>query len=134
MSLATGKQLHTFIWTELPINDKVIYRVNGVATKKNQTEITKGYSIFEWISGIPITDKDDETQNKDNEIASTHKYEGDDDITKNGREEKIIEEETYEDEYPSDRENGLSDNITENQDQTDQEDATVKNYGTEKLI
>ena len=27
VSLATGKQLHAFIWTELPINDKVISRI-----------------------------------------------------------------------------------------------------------
>ena len=34
MSLATGKQLHSFIWKELPINDQVIYRVNDLDTKE----------------------------------------------------------------------------------------------------
>ena len=64
ISLVTLKQLHDFIWIELPINDQVIYRVNTLETKENQPEMTKGYSIFEWIPGISI-----ETQPKDNEIA-----------------------------------------------------------------
>ena len=33
MSLAIGKQLHAFIWTELPIDNQVISRVNNFATK-----------------------------------------------------------------------------------------------------
>ena len=45
--------------------------------------MTKGYLFFEWIPGIPITDKDDETQNEDNEITSTHGDEDDDGITEN---------------------------------------------------
>ena len=36
MSLATGKQLHDFIWTELKINYQVISKVNGFSTKDNQ--------------------------------------------------------------------------------------------------
>ena len=46
MSLATGKQLHDFIWTEIPLNDQVISRVNNLATKEKQPGITKGYPIF----------------------------------------------------------------------------------------
>ena len=45
MSLATGKQLHAFICTELPINYQVIYRVNDLATKEKHPEMTKGYPI-----------------------------------------------------------------------------------------
>ena len=33
MYLATVKKLHAFIWTELPINDRFIFRVNNFATK-----------------------------------------------------------------------------------------------------
>ena len=33
MSLATGKQLHAFIWTELPINYQVISRVKDFSAK-----------------------------------------------------------------------------------------------------
>ena len=81
MYLATGKQLHDLIWKEIPINDQVISRVNNLVTKENQTEMTKGYPIFEWIPGIPITDKGDDTQSE--EKASTHEDGHDDDITEN---------------------------------------------------
>ena len=30
---STGKQIHAFIWTELPINNQVISRVNDLVTK-----------------------------------------------------------------------------------------------------
>ena len=43
---------------------QVIHIVNDLATKDKHPEMTKGYPIFEWIPGIPITDKDDETQNE----------------------------------------------------------------------
>ena len=94
--------------------------------------MTKGYPVFEWSPGIPITDKDYETQSEEDEISSTHEDEHNDDITKNGEYEKIIEEETYEDEPPSDRENDPSNDIIKNQDQNDQEDATIENDGQEK--
>ena len=55
MYLATGKKLHYFIWTELPINDQVISRVNNLATNEKQPEMTKGHPIFEWSPGILIT-------------------------------------------------------------------------------
>ena len=88
MSLATGKQLHAFVQTEISINDQVVYRVNNLATNENQPEITKEYPIFEWSPVIPIKDKDRKTQNKDDEIASTHEDEDDDDITENGEDSK----------------------------------------------
>ena len=34
MYLATIKQFHDFICTELPINDQVVSRVNDLSTKK----------------------------------------------------------------------------------------------------
>ena len=49
--------------------------------------MTKGYPIFEWIPVIPITDKDNKTQNEDDEIASTHGDEENYDITENGEDE-----------------------------------------------
>ena len=84
MTLATGKQLHAFIWTELPINDQVISRVNNLATKERQPEMTNEYPIFECISGIPITYKYDETQSEEDEIYSTHEDKHDGDINENG--------------------------------------------------
>ena len=96
--------------------------------------MTKGYPIFEWISGIPITDKDYKTQNEDNDVSSTNEDEENDDITENGEEAKSIKEAPYKDDYPPDRENYLSDNIIKNQDQTEQEDATIKNDSKENII
>ena len=83
ISLSTGKQLHACIWTELPINDQVISRVNNLETKEKQPEMTKGYPIFEWIPGITIKDKYDETQSEEDEIYSTHEDEHDDEIPEN---------------------------------------------------
>ena len=68
MSLSTGKYLHASIRIEQSINDQLIQMVKDLATKDNHPEITKGYPIFEWIPGNPITYKDKETQNEDNEI------------------------------------------------------------------
>ena len=82
--LATIKQLRDFISTELPINDQVVTRVNDLSTKERQPEMTKGYPIFYWSPGIPITNKDDKTKIEEDEIASTHKDKHDYDITKNG--------------------------------------------------
>ena len=96
--------------------------------------MTKGYPIFEWIPGIPITDKDYKTQNEDNDISSTNEDEENDDNTENGEEAKSIKEATYKDDYSPDRENYLSDNIIKNQEQTDQEYPTIKNDGKENII
>ena len=63
------------------MNYRVKYRVNYLATKEKQTETTKRCPTFEWIIGIPITDKDDETQSEEYEIASKHEDENDDDTT-----------------------------------------------------
>ena len=46
--------------------------------------MTKGYSIFEWILGIPITDKDNNTQSEENERSSAHETNHDYDTTENG--------------------------------------------------
>ena len=49
--------------------------------------MTKGYPIFEWIPGIPITDKYEETQSEEDEISSTQEDNHDDYITESGDEE-----------------------------------------------
>ena len=41
----------------------------------------KGYPIFGWIPGIPITDKDVKTQSEEYELSSTHEDGHNDDIT-----------------------------------------------------
>ena len=98
-----------------------------MVTKEKQPEMTKGYPIFEWIPGIQITDQCDKAQREEEEISSKHEDNHDDDITENGEEEEIIEEDIYEDEHPSDRYNYPSNNVIKNQDQNDQEHATIEN-------
>ena len=59
--------------------------------------MTKGYPIFDWIPGIPITDRGYKTQNEHNDVSSTHEDEDNDDITENGGEVKSTKEQTYDD-------------------------------------
>ena len=92
MSLAIGKYFYAFIWTEIPISDQVTSRVNYLATKEKQPEMNKGYPIFEWIPGVLITYKDDETQSEADEISSTHEEEHNYEITENGEEEESTKE------------------------------------------
>ena len=42
MSLVTGKQVHTYIWKEIPIHEQVMHRVDDLDTEENQPEMTKG--------------------------------------------------------------------------------------------
>ena len=65
MVIATGKQFYVYIWTDIPINKQVIQRVDKLASKGKQPEITKGYSIFELILGVPSMCQDNsKTENK----------------------------------------------------------------------
>ena len=72
ISVATSKQIHVFIWTELPINDQVMQRAKYLDAKENKPEMTKGYPMFWWSPGVPITDKDEKTENEYNKIVSIH--------------------------------------------------------------
>ena len=47
--------------------------------------MTMGYTIFEWIPGIPITEKDNETKSEEDEMSSTNEDAHDDDITESGK-------------------------------------------------
>ena len=59
MSLSTGKRIHCYQWTELPIPDYVIDRVEEMAARENQPIMTNGYPIFEWQPGVPILYEDE---------------------------------------------------------------------------
>ena len=48
MSLLTGKRIHAYKWTQLPINDEVIDQVHSLALAENQPELVKGSVFFEW--------------------------------------------------------------------------------------
>ena len=54
MSLHTGKRIHSYIWSELPIDEDVICRVEELATKEKQPVHIDNHPIFEWTPGQPI--------------------------------------------------------------------------------
>ena len=56
MSLYTGKRLHGYPWKELPIYDDIISQVRDLAQGEDAKKITDNYSMFEWATGILITD------------------------------------------------------------------------------
>jgi KUP system potassium uptake protein len=68
MSLSTGKRLHCYQWTELPVPDYVIDRVEDMAAQEDQPIMTNGYPIFEWSPGVPILNED-ETEGEEHEEA-----------------------------------------------------------------
>ena len=58
MSSATEKQLHTYIRTEILMDEQVIQRVDELSTKEKHPDMTKGSPIFEWSPGIPSMDQE----------------------------------------------------------------------------
>jgi hypothetical protein len=66
MSLSTGRRLHCYQWTELPVPDYVIDRVEEMAAREKQPVMTNGHPIFEWRPGVPALDKD-EIEGEDHE-------------------------------------------------------------------
>jgi hypothetical protein len=59
MFLSTGRRLHCYQWTELPVPDYVIDRVEEMATREKQPVMPNGHPIFEWTPGAPILDEDE---------------------------------------------------------------------------
>ena len=84
MSLYSGKKLHGYEWTELPITDEVISQVEELAKKQKAPILTNKYPMFEWMPGVPIHDEDD----NDDAIA----HDTDDDIVLNVVAEPIAAE------------------------------------------
>ena len=55
MSIYTGKKLHSYVWTELPIDNDVIKRVKELATQEKQPFLLDNHPIFEWEPGFFLT-------------------------------------------------------------------------------
>jgi hypothetical protein len=71
MSLYTGKRLHSYEWTELPIDDDVIATIKVLARKETGPTIRDKYPMFEWSPGVPIVDDvRNNENNNDNEIET----------------------------------------------------------------
>ena len=74
MSLYTGKQLHSYNWQELPIDDETINRVEDLAKAEKAKQLSDKYPAFEWVPGISIIDElipllgEAENMNNDDEI------------------------------------------------------------------
>ena len=65
MSLHSGKQIHSKKWTELPIDQEVIDRVEELGADEGQPEMQLGQPIFEWIPGTNIDDVEQEDYDND---------------------------------------------------------------------
>ena len=64
MSLYSRKRLHAYNWTKVPIDDKVISRVEKLAKAEGQPQLVDGLPIFEWDVGSPIINNGfDENEN-----------------------------------------------------------------------
>ena len=59
MFLRTGRKLHGFIWTYLPITKEVIARVEELGKEDKQPLMENG-RIFEWIPGNIVLDEQGE--------------------------------------------------------------------------
>ena len=78
MSLSTGKQLHCYQWTELPVPDHVVDRVEEMAALEDQPIMTNG-PIFEWGPGVPILYEDEATDEEEGGEAPGLDYDDTDD-------------------------------------------------------
>jgi hypothetical protein len=69
MSLYTGKRLHSYEWTELPIDDDVVTTIKILARKEKGPVVKDKYPMFEWAPGVPMIDdvRDNVDNNNDNE-------------------------------------------------------------------
>ena len=65
MSLYTGKKLHSYVWTELPIDNDVIKRVEELATQEQQPFLLDNHPIFEWEPGTQIIIDENEEQQEE---------------------------------------------------------------------
>lgn len=54
MFIATGEQLHSYLWRQLPITRDVIHQVERLAKKEKQPLINKGGLKFKWSPGVYI--------------------------------------------------------------------------------
>ena len=64
LSLTTGARISRQQWTELPITQDVINRVEELAEQQEQP-IINGELVFEWAPNVPIEDHDDDIANED---------------------------------------------------------------------
>ena len=54
MKLYTSKILHSYEWTQLPIENYVIEQVKQLYSVEKYPLVKDKYPMFEWAPGIPI--------------------------------------------------------------------------------
>ncbi len=69
MSLSTGRKLHKYSWTKLPISTDVIDRVHHFAEKEGQPLISSVFK-YEWMPGNKIVDNNDESSIDEDDYIS----------------------------------------------------------------
>ena len=69
LSLDTGARVTRQQWTELPITQAVIDRVEELAEQQDQPLID-GELVFEWAPNIPIIDDNDEVPNDNDDLLN----------------------------------------------------------------
>ena len=70
MSLNTGRRLHSYHWTQLPIPDDVIERVETMAEKENQPLLVDNVTMFEWQPGTPMIFSDIPSREEDTQDST----------------------------------------------------------------
>ena len=56
MILYTGKLLHRYQWTEIPIYDDVIAQVRDLSDGEDAKKMMNKYPMFEWAPGALTTE------------------------------------------------------------------------------
>ena len=68
MSIITGKKIHAYKWTSLPINDEVIERIHELAESEDQPELINGTVFFEW-GAMSTLEESSDAQEIDDELV-----------------------------------------------------------------
>ena len=72
MSLDTGKCIHSTQWTEIPITNEVIQRVEEIVEENGMEPLVDEELIFEWEPGRPIEMNYQEDVIPNNDIVNNH--------------------------------------------------------------
>ena len=131
MSLFTGKHLHANKWTEVPMNDEIISKVESMAKSERQPELNNGIFIFELTPGHELSfeemELEEELMAEDDENLRHNNVEYEVDMNENqvnviSDDETTSDEEMYEAPDDEDIPYALDNNVIEN----DIEDDEVK--------
>ena len=83
MSLETGKRIHSNKWSQLPIREDVVKKVQHLANLENQPKMKRGELLFEWEPGLEVFDdyksvglrgEENQGANNDDEINRILRY------------------------------------------------------------